>query len=160
MIRSVWLSYDALNFIEKEAIRPKTKETGGILMGYQVGQQAVITIAIGPGPKAEHNHKSFIPDQKFHVSEIERVYSASERTITYLGDWHSHPKQEPYLSHRDKLTFAKIANHKPARLPNPLMVVVGTEPFKIKIWSLRKGLFGRNEIIECILHIFQPEIIG
>ena len=69
-------------------------------------------------------------------SEIARIYEASGRLYTYLGDWHSHPDGRPYLSHRDKTTIRKISKYTPARALVPLMAVVGTNPeWMMVVWS-------------------------
>ena len=133
-------------------------ETGGILMGYWGGNnEVIITSVIGPGPKAIHLKRSFIPDNEYHIQEISKHYSSSGRTETYLGDWHTHPKASAYLSNRDKDTLVAIANYKQARLQKPLMMILGTRPFGLKAWirTYEKYIFyNRSTISECKIKIY------
>lgn len=69
-------------------------ETGGVLMGYwsDSGTEVVIVTLIGPGPRAERATDGLMPDHAFQEAAVERVYRESGRIVTYLGDWHTHPK--------------------------------------------------------------------
>jgi len=110
-----------------DAERAFPLETGGVLMGYwaEPYTEVVITHAIGPGPKAEHRRRGFIPDSEYQEAEIERIYSNSNRLSTYLGDWHTHPLASCYLSFKDKRTLHHIAVFPEARCDVPLMAVLG-----------------------------------
>jgi integrative and conjugative element protein (TIGR02256 family) len=110
------------------------KETGGVVMGYKLKETFYITDVVGPGEKAVHDYNSFSPDNNFHEKEIARIYKESGRIHTYLGDWHTHPCQRAYLSERDKKTLRNISAFKPSRLPEPLMIILGSNPFQIKAW--------------------------
>lgn len=120
-------------------------------MGYWANsQEAVVTQIIGPGPQAIHTTMSFSPDHDYQVREIARLYDVSGHTETYLGDWHTHPKAEAYLSGRDKKTLKTIAAYKPARLKKPIMLILGTNPLEMKIWLHEyKGVFRWSTILQC-----------
>jgi integrative and conjugative element protein (TIGR02256 family) len=121
------------------------KETGGVLMGYWSGKDAVITTIIGAGPKAVHRRYSFTPDDQWHAKEIARVYEESGRVITYLGDWHSHPYGSPRLSIKDLATLFRIATHKPARAPKPIMGILHSNPnWELAIWHLALSRIGSS----------------
>lgn len=152
----VWLKGSAYNAILVEAIKAMPRETGGVLIGYWGNMhEAVVTDIVGPGPKAIHKRHSFVPDNAHHVGEIKKAYLKSERTETYLGDWHTHPKSSAYLSEQDQSTLLKIADYKHARLIQPLMVVLGTRPFGLAAWVHIYGHAGRREIRKCMLKIYQ-----
>jgi integrative and conjugative element protein (TIGR02256 family) len=111
-------------------------------MGYWAKRysEVVITHAIGPGPRAEHHQKSFIPDSEFHETEIAQIYKESNRLSTYLGDWHTHPSGSSYLSQRDKRTLYRIASCRESRCPIPIMAVMGEgadEQWLIRVWKYR-----------------------
>jgi len=131
------------------------KETGGILMGYQVADEYVITDIVGPGENAIHGCSNFGPDQAFHKAEIARIYKESEQKVTYLGDWHTHPNSYPYLSSTDRSTAQKISKFKKARLPNPLMLVAAPPKDDFKIWVYNGNLKDKvAEFIEANLSVF------
>lgn len=107
-------------------------------MGYwdPLGLEVVITVAIGPGPKARHEHAGFLPDHDYHVAEIASHYDASGRRYTYLGDWHTHPLGSGKLSRQDRRTLARIARAPEARARQPLMLVAaGGDPWELSLWG-------------------------
>ena len=116
-------------------------ETGGVLIGYWINSRsaAVITRAIGPGPKAIHEPRFFLPDDEYQEAQIESIYRRSRRLHTYLGDWHTHPNESSYLSQIDRQTMGKIASYTEARTPYPLMAVLGGGPkWTIRVWRYRR----------------------
>jgi integrative and conjugative element protein (TIGR02256 family) len=142
----VWLSATTVEIIINESNWRFPKETGGVLIGYWADQDktAVVTHVTGPGPNAIHEPYSFTPDDEYQVSEIAKHYNDSGRLRTYLGDWHTHPVQNAYLSKTDRQTLRKIALHKAARCPRPLMAVIGNGPnWDIKFWRYKQTRFGR-----------------
>jgi integrative and conjugative element protein (TIGR02256 family) len=145
----VWLKSTAFDFLVSEATKWMPKETGGVIIGYWGSpKEVVVTEIIGPGPRAIHKTSSFKPDNKFHEKEILRVYQASERTETYIGDWHTHPNSNAYLSEQDKITLKRISAYKQARLKKPLMMILGTDPIELCAWvqKTRNNSRSQNEV--------------
>jgi integrative and conjugative element protein (TIGR02256 family) len=132
-----WISTSCLASMVKEARRCLPNETGGAFMGYWSDPSTVvITDVIGPGPSAKHSQHSFYPDVQYHDSEIERVYTASDRLHTYLGDWHTHPNGSARTSRKDRKTLSAIASDPGARAPQPIMAILaGNQDWKLVIWS-------------------------
>lgn len=137
-----------------ECDRAAPAETGGVLMGYrtEVADERVATHVIGPGPNAIHEGMRFVPDHDYQLAEITRLYEMSGRRLVYLGDWHSHPGAEGYLSDKDLETLNRIARSRTARVEKPVMLVMagrnGWEPFA---WSHERSsawIWGRRSIIE------------
>lgn len=97
----------------------------------------VITDVIGPGPNAKRDRFSFHPDVAHHDDEITRIYLASGRLHTYLGDWHTHPKGAARMSPKDRKTLRAIASDPFARAPRPLMAILaGSQNWNIGVWSM------------------------
>jgi integrative and conjugative element protein (TIGR02256 family) len=120
-----WLSETALGVVLDEAEQRTPLETGGVLLGYRHDEEFVITAALGSGPGARHEHDGFWPDGAWHECEVAAHYARSGRVETYLGDWHSHPHGAPLPSKRDRKTARRIARHRDARAPQPLMLIAG-----------------------------------
>jgi len=148
----VWLKKSVLDMIMGEMNKWYPNETGGVLIGYWNENQ--ITQLIDGGPNAVRSKTSFAPDHKYQVDVISQIYKLSNRTETYLGDWHTHPDSKAYLSSTDKKTFHKIATYKPARLSMPLMIIVGTKPLELKAWGHEFHRFLKRRNIELNFIVF------
>lgn len=112
-------------------------------MGYWAEPDVVITNAIGPGPRAMHHPRGFVPDAQYQEHEVARFYEESGRSSTYLGDWHTHPGATTRLSRRDKRTLQLIARSSEARCSRPLMAVLagGKSEWDADFWYLKgRGL--------------------
>lgn len=137
----VWLSAGIREKILVDVALTAPKETGGIFLGYWADDAtAVITDVVGAGANALHKMDSFEPDHDWQSKQIALLYEESGRRLEYLGDWHSHPNsRKARLSFRDKRVLKRIAQHKPARSPHPLMGIVygETEDFQIAIFCGR-----------------------
>jgi integrative and conjugative element protein (TIGR02256 family) len=156
--RITWLSISVLEEITADVNQWYPKETGGILIGYWNENQAVITKMINCGPQAIHKENSFIPDHQYQVIEIEKLYQCSGRTEVYLGDWHSHPGSNSYMSWRDQKTLKKIAYFKDSRLQSPMMMIIGTSPPELKIWFyVKRKIFHSDILIESQVNVFSYE---
>ncbi len=134
-----YLSFTNYQKIIREVDNSYPQESGGVLMGYWGNylKEVAITHIIGPGPNAEHGNVFFRPDYKWQEDEIKIIYQKTDRKITYLGDWHSHPNASAALSFKDRFTLLRIAKYLPARAPHPLMGIVdGKDTFHI--WCLMK----------------------
>jgi integrative and conjugative element protein (TIGR02256 family) len=124
---TLWLARLARAEMIGEAARWPSRETGGVLLGYWGGDQALVTRAVGPGPDATHGMASFLPDQGFHEEVIALHYERTGRTETYLGDWHSHPGGSGRLSRLDRRTLKRIASFPGARAKRAVMIIVHGE---------------------------------
>jgi integrative and conjugative element protein (TIGR02256 family) len=136
-IGTLWVAAAVIDDLIRESVEAFPLETGGVLMGYQVGSETAVRTIIGPGPNAKHSKTTYIPDHEYHEIEVARLYLNSGRRTTYLGDWHSHPNGRLYLSGTDAATLKSIAAHSPARIQRPVMAILaGTaDAWKIGAWQ-------------------------
>jgi integrative and conjugative element protein (TIGR02256 family) len=126
---ALWWAQDALDAALTEADRAFPLETGGVLLGWRASTaEVVVTDVVGPGPAAEHHGIWFRPDADWQQEQIDARYSQSGRTVTYLGDWHTHPNGGAALSRKDLRTLRRIARHTAARTPQPVMAVLAGGP--------------------------------
>lgn len=107
-----------------EARRWRFRETGGALLGWRSGRDAVVARVLGPGPKAKHSLSYFEPDADWQVEQGRRIYADSGRTVAYLGDWHTHPGGGISPSVQDKKAARLIAKDDGFRAPEPLSAVM------------------------------------
>lgn len=162
---NLWISGSVLRAIVTEAIRQSPYETGGVLVGYWGTSPAepVVTQMIGPGPAAVRTTESFRPDHDYQVQEISNLYHSSASRIVYLGDWHTHPDGNSALSTKDVSTLRRIAKFKPARAPDPIMLVLAGENWKASasvLWPIMTFWGRRLRPRSMELRLFEEESTG
>jgi integrative and conjugative element protein (TIGR02256 family) len=129
----LWLSAGVLERMIAEARRTEPLESGGVLLGWhdQDNLELVVARVLGPGLEATHRRTRFSPDGDWHREQIAEAYEASGRTVSYLGDWHSHPGGSSAPSRRDERTARRIARSRSARARRPVMLIL---PGKADTW--------------------------
>lgn len=100
-------------------------ETGGMLLGWRNHGKVAIDATIDAGPGALRNRTGFTPDGHWQQQQLAAIYEQSGRTVTYLGDWHSHPHGPARPSGQDRKTAAAIAASEQARTPYPITLILG-----------------------------------
>jgi integrative and conjugative element protein (TIGR02256 family) len=137
--QALWISYPIFQRMIDEAEKWAPYETGGVLMGYQAqNNDLVVTDLIGAGDNATHKYTGFTPDQDYQLEQIAQVYVRSGGTITYLGDWHTHPNSKPEPSLLDKRTLTRIALTPESKNIRPIMAILGGSPTR---WTLNSIQF-------------------
>ena len=117
---TLWLPDEMLIDLQQQAAEHSPEETGGMLLGWRNGTDILITTLVGPGPRAKQSRDQFTPDGAWQQHQLEAIYRESARTVTYLGDWHSHPHSSGRPSKRDRETAIAVAGTPDARAPQPL----------------------------------------
>lgn len=158
-----WVARPVLFKIRDLLMRDAPLETGGLLLGYWSAKSNEVCIVkcTGPGPNARHTRISYHPDYDHDVRAIAREYQASGRTVTYLGEWHTHPCGQPAMSRIDKNTLRRISRFEAARIRSPLMFIGGTghseDSLTIAAYSLlrkRIGPFKYSTILRLNYRLF------
>jgi integrative and conjugative element protein (TIGR02256 family) len=127
--RALWISDSIFQRMIDEAEKWAPYETGGVFMGYQAqNNDLVVTDLIDAGDNATHKYIRFSPDQDYQLEQIAHVYVGSGGTITYLGDWHTHPNSPPEPSLLDKRTLTRIALTPESKNMRPIMAILGGCP--------------------------------
>jgi integrative and conjugative element protein (TIGR02256 family) len=114
---------EALSTMLTEGWRTWPHETGGILLGRDDDDQALVTVVVGPGPGAVHERYGFQPDSDWQAEQVAEAWERNP-SVQYLGDWHTHPRGTTRFSQLDTDTALTIAAAKAARQPSPVMVVL------------------------------------
>jgi integrative and conjugative element protein (TIGR02256 family) len=102
-------------------------ETGGILLGQSDEAGARLLALIGPGPAACHAPRHFEPDQPWQEAQVAMAWGR-DRSLIYLGDWHTHPDGSPTPSRDDRAVLALIARDRGAAQPHPWMIICAIGP--------------------------------
>lgn len=122
----IMIPFGGIGVMYLDGLQHLPNETGGILMGrWNSPREASVQAVIGPGPNAKHEQRRFTPDHEWQKREVARLYERFDRTLEYLGDWHTHPNGRPTPSRRDLQTARLIRDHPRARVSKPLMLICG-----------------------------------
>lgn len=142
----VWIKKKTFNKFIQETNKWFPLETGGILLGYKDKNNDIVVVKlIEAGPNAVRKNYFFNSDGDFQQLELSKIYIRSKGVVTYLGDWHSHPLTNSYMSFLDRKTICKIAKTETSKETNPIFIVVGTSPFEVKCWRYNEN---RNNNLE------------
>lgn len=121
---TLYITPKAWKQIETAVRKDPSLETGGVMMGYSLGDEKwVVTYASDPGPKAIHRPTSIFFDDE-HLHKLVRKLSRNRRW-QYIGDWHSHTIRRLSPSKGDKRTIWYKANQSVYTSASPLMLIVG-----------------------------------
>lgn len=127
MPQRCWIDELARAALWREANQWHVRETGGALLGWIDGDDAVVARVLGPGPNAKHGFRYFEPDGKWQGEEGRRIYVASGRMVAYIGEWHTHPFAAPVASDQDRRAAKAIATDEGFRASQPLSAIIGAQ---------------------------------
>lgn len=110
-------------------------EAGGILMGYRRGPHTHVTEATLPTARDVQRRFGFFRHATHHQRVALRRWKESSETMDYVGEWHTHPDDDPSPSGVDLKHWREIAqaSSKPmvflivGRLSNWCGVGLGTD---------------------------------
>lgn len=150
----VWIDSSLLRSFVADAEAEDPNETGGMLVGYWAvdGGDLVVVDAIPGGPGAQRSRTGFRPDGRWQQARLEQLYSDSERTTTYVGDWHSHPRGTATPSRKDIKTARRVAGLKSGRTPRPLTLIVGRVETR---WCAEAYIYDRSRLQHICLRSFE-----
>jgi integrative and conjugative element protein (TIGR02256 family) len=148
----LWLPRPLLAQITEQGEHHAPLETGGMLLGWRHERAIVVTSQIPAGPGAKRSQQSFTPDGDWQQRRLDEAYEQSGRTVTYLGDWHSHPRGSGHPSPIDRKTAAAVAAEPMARTCAPVTMILGRRHPRRRRWRarpflLRNGSFRRIRLI-------------
>lgn len=136
----VWTQAEALKTAFEASSASYPNESGGLLFGYRASRfEFVIEQISGPGPRAVHGPRSFIPDYDHDSKLALEIHERSTGEVGYLGDWHSHPNTtRSYLSRKDRSALRNILNSEDAKLTTVLSMVlsgIGDGNWSYQAWA-------------------------
>lgn len=79
-------------------------EAGGVILGRHIldGEDIVADLVTVPACDDQRSRHRFFRGREEHQAVIDGVWQESERTCTYLGEWHTHPERVPSPSGVDR----------------------------------------------------------
>lgn len=101
--------------------RERRTEAGGILIGSYRGQHVEVVSCTVPMPRDIRRRYSFDRRDPGHQAAALAAWHASDRTETFVGEWHTHPEPHPTPSGRDRTTWSGIVT----KITNPVVFMIG-----------------------------------
>jgi integrative and conjugative element protein (TIGR02256 family) len=81
-------------------------ETGGILLGHDLGETITVTRAGDPGPHADRRPNGFLRDLAHSRRLADEAYDEDESL--WVGEWHTHPAGPGVPSRTDEETYRRL----------------------------------------------------
>jgi integrative and conjugative element protein (TIGR02256 family) len=81
-------------------------EAGGILLGCYRGPHVEILECTTPMPSDKRTRYGFVRRDPGHQRRALAAWKASDRTVNFVGEWHTHPEERPSPSQVDRDTWA------------------------------------------------------
>lgn len=97
-------------------------EAGGILLGSVHGNHLLIEQATVPTERDKRFRYLFERMPFGHDAIALTRWKESQGTIRYLGEWHTHPEDDPTPSHLDRSEWSRLSSIR--RDERPLLVVI------------------------------------
>ena len=98
----------------------RAREAGGILLGSYRGEHLEILDATEPLREDRRSRFSFIRKDRGHQDRALSAWKKSLHTDTFVGEWHTHPENDPSPSHVDLATWQELST----RSREPLLFVI------------------------------------
>lgn len=111
-----------LDEMYSKALASFPNETGGMFAGYisKDGHEAFVQCLVMPS-KTQSTHASFMRE----TDGMEQIWKElAEQGLTYLGEWHTHPKGTTQYSNTDYQAMIGISNDKNVALATPLLFII------------------------------------
>ncbi|NTW01769.1 MAG: hypothetical protein HGA19_10815 [Oscillochloris sp.] len=123
-------------FARYRQLKRTAPEAGGVLLGrlIRASRDIVVDVATEPGLGDKAYRFSFRRAQKRTQLLINQAWQESSGTRNYLGEWHTHPEDDPSPSTVDLLNWRRIASSTIYEQESLLFVVVGR--VHMRMWEL------------------------
>lgn len=114
--------------------KPTDPEASGLLIGHERAepQQIILDRLTTPQPQDYRTRTRFRRDVKSHQLLLDQEWRLSGGKRTYLGEWHTHPEDDPKPSALDRENNRRIFATATIDMPFLVFIIVGLE--KTRIW--------------------------
>jgi integrative and conjugative element protein (TIGR02256 family) len=136
----VFLSPNAL--IQMEEYRQRgtfASEAGGILLGriFPDSGDVHVDCVTTPNPSDQRSRFRFIRAAQPTQNAIESAWSESQGLQNYLGEWHTHPEDDPTPSSLDRRNWSRLARTATYEQAALFFIIVGRT--SIRLWEVKRG---------------------
>lgn len=92
---------------------PTTRESGGVFLGFYRGPHIEITNFTRPFERDIRKARSFDRCDSRHQAYAMRKWKGSNNTVTYVGEWHTHPGASAVPSYQDMSEWRRVCRRQP-----------------------------------------------
>jgi len=104
-------------------------ESGGLLLGYIRGNHFDVRFITKPFSKDQQSRFFFERKDSKHIERMNELFSNSKGRISYIGEWHTHPEDNPIPSSIDLNEWDGIVSQRSYPV---VFLIIGTKSFYIK----------------------------
>lgn len=104
-------------------------ESGGLILGKIRGEHFEVTNITTPQPKDIQNRYSFERNDPEHIKIMQLLKNSSNKEICYLGEWHTHPEDQPTPSIIDVNEWCSIRKK---RMYHVIFLIIGRNNYFIE----------------------------
>ncbi|GAE36826.1 Mov34/MPN/PAD-1 family protein [Halalkalibacter akibai] len=122
-------------FLQYRQLKEQDTEAGGVLLGrfLQESNNVVIdqiTVPMENDTRTRFFYKKYRED---HQAIVDKFWAETEGTCNYLGEWYTHPEQNPTPSAHDRNEWSKILRHTVCDSDILFFIIVGTKSMGVWI---------------------------
>jgi integrative and conjugative element protein (TIGR02256 family) len=117
------------------------------------GDWEIVTVT-GPRSRDRRGRFSFWPHR---ASEQEEIFEHHALGLDYVGDWHTHPENEPAPSPDDLTSIGEVVRRSTHHLPGFLLMIVGRDPYPKGLWASFHSVDGTRLTAEDMRILFGPD---
>lgn len=127
----------------------ESHEAGGIMLGRILLNEPDVIVDELTAPSAEDvaTRFSFFRPIRLAQQKVVDAWRRSRGTTNYLGEWHTHPEDDPSPSSKDLANWQRISHKSKSMADELFFVIVGRT--RTRAWSIRKG-YGAAKHLEMI----------
>lgn len=136
----VLLSESPANTLKKYIqVQMHDSEAGGMLLGRLIleSNDLVVDEATEPNKRDRRSRFFFWRSKKDAQKRIDDAWARTNQTRVYLGEWHTHPEDDPTPSCIDLKNWRRIVREARFEQESLLFLIAGRE--RIRLWELGKG---------------------
>lgn len=136
----LYISPTVLDQLERYRQRdPRAPEAGGILLGriFPISGSVEVDAVTVPNPQDQSSRYRFMRAERPTQRMIERAWVHSQGIQNYLGEWHTHPEDDPHPSNIDFSNWSRLARTAQFEQDALFFLIVGR--VTIGAWEVKRG---------------------
>ena len=120
--------------VQHRQIHPLSAEAGGLLLGRMLNatDDVVVDVATPPNANDQRSRFGFSRARATSQAIVDAAWRESGGTRVYLGEWHTHPEDDPSSSTTDEQDRRRILKNTRCESPQLYFVIVGRRA--IRVW--------------------------